>query len=180
MWGAVVGAVVAAVGGAIGIAAGLYVYDDYAYDFVPPDQVAVNTPYDGAKIYDRNGEFLYELVDELNGLRRPVEFDADLAQPHRRDGGNGRRHRSSRTPASTCAASYARPGRTSTRSAPKDILEGSGGSSISQQLAKNLYIPEDERVGTLDRPQDQGSRLRPRADTAVFERADPHVVPEPD
>ena len=151
MWGAVVGAVVAAVGGAIGIAAGLYVYDGYASDFVPPDQVAVNTPYDGAKIYDRNGEFLYELVDELNGLRRPVEFDQ--ISPNM----------IAATVATEDSSFFENSGinvRGLVRAAfenlnpfgQKDILEGSGGSSISQQLAKNLYIPEDERSArSIDR-----------------------------
>ena len=62
------------VASAIAVAAGLYVYDDYADDLVAPERLAVNQPFDGAKIFDRNGEFLYELVDELNGLRRPVDF----------------------------------------------------------------------------------------------------------
>jgi membrane peptidoglycan carboxypeptidase len=135
---------IAAVAVAIAIAGGLYVYDDYAADLVAPEVLAVNRPYDGAQIFDRNGEFLYEFVDELNGLRRPVAFDE--ISPNL----------IAATVATEDATFFENSGlnvRGLARAAIEnfnpfqsgEILEGSGGSSISQQLAKNLYIPEDER-----------------------------------
>ncbi len=145
LWLGAGAAILIAVGGAILIGAGLYVYDDYAADFVQPEELAVNTPYDGAKIFDRNGEFLYELVDELNGLRRPVQFDK--ISPNM----------IAATVATEDSTFFENSGlnvRGLVRAAWEnfnplgsgEILEGSGGSSISQQLAKNLYIPADERA----------------------------------
>jgi membrane peptidoglycan carboxypeptidase len=143
--------VLLAVASGVAIAAGLYLYDDYADEFVAPAQLAVNQPYDGARIYDRNGEFLYELVDELNGLRRPVDFEA--ISPNL----------IAATVATEDATFFQNAGlnmRGLARAAwenfnpfgEAEILTGSGGSSISQQLAKNLYIPEDERTDrTIDR-----------------------------
>ena len=39
-----------------------------------PDELAINQPSYGAKIYDRNGKLLYEYVDDRSGLRRPVKI----------------------------------------------------------------------------------------------------------
>ena len=144
LWGAAGLSIVGAVGLAMAIAAGLYVYDDYASEFVQPQELAINSPYDGAKIYDRNGEFLYQLVDELNGLRRPVPFDeispnmiaATIATEDSTFFENSGLNVRGLVRASLENLNPLQSGQ---------ILEGSGGSSISQQLAKNLYIPEDER-----------------------------------
>ena len=52
----------------------LFVYNDYASSLVAPDELAINQPSYGAKIYDRNMNLLYEYVDDKSGLRRPVSL----------------------------------------------------------------------------------------------------------
>ncbi len=60
------------VGGAI--YAVIALYDSYVNDLVPPEQTAINVPYRGARIYDRNGNLLYQFIDDKNGTRLPVEL----------------------------------------------------------------------------------------------------------
>ena len=57
---------------AVGIA--LSTYNKNVDAMQPPEDLLINQPYDGARIYDRNGILLYEFVDEQNGLRRPVSL----------------------------------------------------------------------------------------------------------
>ncbi|MCA9856466.1 MAG: transglycosylase domain-containing protein, partial [Dehalococcoidia bacterium] len=62
--------------------AGLYAmnrYDQIAADVVPPEQLIAEQSRGGARILDRNGNLLYEFVDELSGLRRPVALE-DMSQ----------------------------------------------------------------------------------------------------
>ena len=47
-------------------------YDEIAAAVVPPEKLLAELPRGGARIYDRHGTLLYEFVDELSGLRRPV------------------------------------------------------------------------------------------------------------
>ena len=56
-------------------AVGVVAYRSYAADLVAPDELAINEPSYGAKIFDRNGLLLYEYVDDRSGLRRPVKLD---------------------------------------------------------------------------------------------------------
>ncbi len=58
-------------GGAFAIA-GFVIYRSYADDLVPIEEVLAQQSAGGAEIYDRNGRPLYEFVDDLEGLRRPV------------------------------------------------------------------------------------------------------------
>ncbi|MCK9494558.1 MAG: transglycosylase domain-containing protein [Dehalococcoidia bacterium] len=136
---------------------GLYAvsrYDEIAEGVVPPEQLIAEQSRGGARILDRNGEFLYEFVDELSGLRRPVSLqnmsqwliDATVAVEdptfYENNGLNTR--------------GLIRAG--VENFAPflmgdeGQFLEGSGGSSITQQLAKNIYIPREERTNrSVDR-----------------------------
>ncbi|MQC17847.1 MAG: penicillin-binding protein [Chloroflexi bacterium] len=123
-------------------------YDEIAADVVPPEQLIAQQSRGGARIVDRNGVLLYEFVDELSGLRRPVALDqisqwlidATIAVEdptfYENNGLNTR--------------GLIRAG--VENFAPflmgdeGEFLEGSGGSSITQQLAKNIYIPREERT----------------------------------
>jgi len=119
-------------------------YDEIAEGVVPPAQLLDELPRGGARIYDRHGTLLYEFVDELSGLRRPVplaEISPWLVQA---------------TISTEDQSFYENNGlnvRGLTRATLEnftpfgdDFLEGSGGSSITQQLAKNVYIPREERA----------------------------------
>src|SRR3972149_6791776 len=62
------------VGLAILVAAAMAVYRGYADDLVAPDELLINQPSYGTKIFDRNGKLLYEYLDDRAGLRRPIEL----------------------------------------------------------------------------------------------------------
>jgi membrane peptidoglycan carboxypeptidase len=127
-------------------------YERYADDFVPPDALAVNQPSLGARIVDREGRLLYDYLDDEVGVRIPVTLDevspAFLAA----------------TIATEDASFFDNTGvnmRGLVRAASEnlnildgddDLLAGSGGSSITQQLVKNVYIPREQRTErSLDR-----------------------------
>jgi membrane peptidoglycan carboxypeptidase len=146
MW-AIALIVIASIGGLIGAGAGVFAlgtYNKYADELVAPDELAINQPSYGAKILDRNGKVLYEYVDDKSGLRRPTHIE-DI------------------TPSFLAAevsteddSFFTNPGinleglaRAALENSPLGgggVFEGSGGSSITQQLVKNVYIPEDERT----------------------------------
>src|SRR6478752_7604917 len=131
----------------IGIAAfagtGLFVYKDYADGFVTPDQLGINKPSGGATILDRNGKLLYRYIDDKEGVRKPIyltettpgflaatiatEDESYFTNPGVNLKGLGR-------------AAWENFG-----SGRGDGEQGTGGSSITQQLVKNLYIPESDR-----------------------------------
>ena len=119
------------------------VYQHYASDLVPPEEEIAKTGSAGSRIYDRNGTQLYEFVDPLSGLSNPVplsEISPWLIQA---------------TISTEDASFYDNPGvniRGLIRAGMENLtpfgpgwFEGSGGSSITQQLIKNVYIPEKER-----------------------------------
>lgn len=126
-------------------------YDSISRGVVPPEQLIAQLPRGGARIYDRNGVLLYEFVDNLSGLRRPVpvgEIAPALVKA---------------TISVEDPTFYGNNGvntRGLVRAAVEnftpflggDLLQGSGGSSITQQLAKNVYIPSEQRSDrTVDR-----------------------------
>ncbi len=128
-----------AVGGGVSFA----VYRYYAADLEAPDLALARTGSAGSRIFDRNGNLLYEFVDPLSGLRNPVpltEISPWLVKA---------------TISTEDASFYDNPGvnvRGVLRAAVENLtpfgpgfLKGSGGSSITQQLVKNVYIPEKER-----------------------------------
>ena len=120
-------------------------YDEFVAEVVPPEELLSTLPRGGARIYDRNGVLLYEFVDEFGGLRRPVPLneisdwvvkattateDADFFE------NNGLNIRGLIRAGIENLSPFGE----------SDFLEGSGGSSITQQLAKNVYIPKEERT----------------------------------
>jgi membrane peptidoglycan carboxypeptidase len=131
---------VVAIGGGVSFA----VYYHYADDLERPDVELARTGSAGSRIFDRNGNLLYEFVDPLSGLKNPVplsEVSPWLIYA---------------TISTEDASFYDNPGvniRGLLRAALENLtpfgpgfLKGSGGSSITQQLVKNVYIPPEERT----------------------------------
>jgi membrane peptidoglycan carboxypeptidase len=132
-----------------GIAAGgavtLTTYHEYANQYEEPSLVAVNKPSAGAIILDRNGNQLYQFIDDKEGIRKPVKL-ADVSP-----------YLIAATIATEDPTFFHNPGvnfrglmRAGQESVDSlvqsgDPFTGTGGSSITQQLVKNLYIPQDER-----------------------------------
>ena len=126
-------------------------YDEFIAYVAPPDELLASLPRGGARIYDRNGVLLYEFVDEFGGLRRPVPIEeisdwliaatiaTEDASFYTNNGLNVR--------------GLARAGvENFSPFGGSEFLEGSGGSSITQQLAKNIYIPKEQRTArTVER-----------------------------
>ena len=133
--------------GVIGIAAlgaaGFGVYRSYASGLKPPDEVIAQQPSGGAQILDRNGNLLYEYVDDRSGLRSPVKLDQISPWMI------------AATVSTEDASFWSNPG-VNTRGLVRAGLEAlhlrsadaastTGGSSITQQLVKNIYIPAADR-----------------------------------
>jgi len=130
------------------VAGGITFYESYIDDLVGPETLAINEPSIGAKIYDRNGHLLYEYLDETAGQRFPIsvdevsdafiaatistEDDTFFVNPGVNTRGLARAAWENLTP-------LVEPNN-------QEQVEGSGGSSITQQLAKNVYIPWEERA----------------------------------
>ena len=124
---------------------GVVLYETYASGLKPPEQAIAEASIGTSIAYDRNGEFLYEFVDPLGGLRDPVPL-SEISP-----------YLIGATIATEDASFYDNPGvnvkgllRAFTSNLPKPlgdgIGEGTGGSSITQQLAKNVYISPEERL----------------------------------
>jgi membrane peptidoglycan carboxypeptidase len=133
--------------GSVAAGAGFYGmarYNEIAEGVVPPEELISKMSRGGARIYDREGRLLYEFVDEVSGLRRPVPL-SEISEWMTRA-----------TISTEDASYYENTGinlRGMARAAIENLtpfsstfLEGSGGSSITQQLAKNVYIPREERA----------------------------------
>ena len=142
------------VGGAAGGAYGVYL--SFADDLVEPEAILETQRALGtSKVFDREGSdgtLLFEFADPLSGLRNPIQIEE--VSPHLIDA----------TVATEDASFWENRGiniRGLTRAAWEnlnlglgsgDFLGGSGGSSITQQLVKNVLIPPEDRVGrTTDR-----------------------------
>jgi membrane peptidoglycan carboxypeptidase len=129
-------------GGAVAIA-GFVVYRSYANDLVPIEEALARQSEGGAQILDRNGQPLYQFVDDLAGLREPVPLSE--VSPYLIDA----------TISTEDASFYSNPGvniKGLLRAAYENFfpgqigfLKGTGGSSITQQLVKNVYISANER-----------------------------------
>ena len=130
--------------GAVGVGFAAITYTTAISDVVPPEQLLARYSRGGARIYDRHGTLMYEFVDELSGLRRPVNLSEvspwitkatiSVEDPDFQD---------------NVGVNY----RGLLRAAVENFtplggsfLGGSGGSSITQQLAKNVYIPREQRA----------------------------------
>ncbi len=131
------------IGVAVAGATGYGVYRSYASDLESPDAVIAKQPSGGAQILDRNGKILYEYVDDRSGLRSPVKLE-DISP-----------WMIAATISTEDASFWSNPG-VNPRGLARAGLEAlhlrsanagtsTGGSSITQQLVKNIYISEDER-----------------------------------
>jgi membrane peptidoglycan carboxypeptidase len=127
-----------------------FLYQNYARDLVAPPEAIANTAIGTSIAYDRNGEYLYQYVDPQGGLRDPVPLEE--MSPFIKDA----------TVSTEDASFYGNPGvnfRGLARAATENLtpfgpgwFEGSGGSSITQQLVKNVYVdPEDRFDRRLER-----------------------------
>jgi membrane peptidoglycan carboxypeptidase len=148
----VLGAPMVMLGAAAGAA--YLIYSDFANELAPPDEIEETQRLLGSsRIFDRNGEdgvLLFEYARPYDGLRAPVRL-------HRVS-----QHIIDATVATEDASFWTNQGinlRGLMRAAwenfgvgSSDFLGGSGGSSITQQLVKNVLIPPEERSGrTLNR-----------------------------
>ncbi|MEX2226753.1 MAG: transglycosylase domain-containing protein [Dehalococcoidia bacterium] len=128
---------------AIAGATGYGVYRSYANDLEPPDEVIASQPSGGAKIYDRNGKLLYEYVDDKSGLRSPVKLEdispwmiaATISTEDWSFWDNRGVNEKGLARAALETLGLRDSGSSNT----------TGGSSITQQLVKNIYIPVEER-----------------------------------
>ncbi|MEK7215406.1 MAG: biosynthetic peptidoglycan transglycosylase, partial [Chloroflexota bacterium] len=120
-----------------GLAAGFYVYA--TKDLAPPETIATRDIARNAKILDRKGRLLYEIFDPQLGRRTTVplsEISPYLIQA---------------TIATEDASFYENQGvniRGIARAMWSNVSKqevSQGGSSITQQLVKNVFIPEEER-----------------------------------
>jgi len=130
---------------AVVIGIGYSVYQSYANDLEPPDEAIAKLPRGGARILDRNGKLLYQFVDDVSGINEPVTKDEVSL------------YLVGATIATEDASFLDNPGVNFEGLAAAAIdnfwpfggrpgfLEGRGGSSITQQLVKNVYFPPEER-----------------------------------
>ncbi|MGD0115839.1 MAG: transglycosylase domain-containing protein [Dehalococcoidia bacterium] len=122
--------------------AGFIVYRVYA-NGMPPVEQLLSQNAGGAQIYDRNGNLLYTFSDDLSGLRSPVPLSE--VSPYLIKA----------TVDTEDSSFYSNPGiniKGLLRAAYENFLpgnlnflQGTGGSSITQQFVKNVYIPEADR-----------------------------------
>ncbi len=153
--------VMLAIGGILGVSGmgvAAVTYTSAMSDVVPPEQLLARYSRGGARIYDRHGALMYEFVDELSGLRRPVKINEvspwltkatiSVEDPDFEEN-VGVNFRGLFRAAFENFTPFGGGG----------LLDGSGGSSITQQLAKNVYIPREERA--------ERSPLRKIKETAI-------------
>jgi len=123
---------------------GLAKYNEFASEVRPAEQLLQELSQGGARIYDRNGVFLYEFVDSVGGLRRPVPLDA--ISPWLVEATIATEDNSFWTNNGLNVAGLARAAWENFSPLEGEYFAGSGGSSITQQLAKNVYIPVNQRT----------------------------------
>jgi membrane peptidoglycan carboxypeptidase len=119
------------------------VYRWYARDLVPPDEMIAAQPSGGAQIFDRNGNLLYEYVDDRSGLRSPVALE-DIS-PYLIAATISTEDFGFWDNAGVNLRGLARAGLEQVGLRDADASASTGGSSITQQLVKNIYIPEEQR-----------------------------------
>ena len=121
---------------------GAWYYQSVVTSIEPPEQLIVGRD-GGARIYDRHGTLLYTYLDERYGVGNRVEIDQ--VSPWIRHA----------TIAAEDASFYSNSGinvRGIARAAVENLkpgdglFDGSGGSSITQQLVKQVYFSAEERA----------------------------------
>jgi membrane peptidoglycan carboxypeptidase len=125
------------------VIASAVIYTHYGDKFVPPDRMAVNTPAGGAKIYDRNGTVLYQYVDDRDGLRAPVPLEQ--ISPWLVAATIATEDSSFYTNQGVNTTGIVRAMWQNFNPLSGHFLDGSGGSSITQQLIKNVYFPPSKQ-----------------------------------
>jgi membrane peptidoglycan carboxypeptidase len=126
------------------IASGFLVYGAYTYDLKPPDEELAASGIGSSAVFDRSGtNQLYQFSSPLHGVRNPVPLEQ--ISPYLVGA----------TVATEDPSFYGNPGvnfRGLARAAFENLtpfgpgfFAGSGGSSISQQLARNVYVDPAER-----------------------------------
>jgi membrane peptidoglycan carboxypeptidase len=131
------------IGLAIAGGTGYGVYRSYADGLKPPDQVIAQQPSGGAQIFDRKGNLLYEYVDDRSGLRSPVKLDE--ISPWMIAATVSTEDASFWTNPGVNTRGLIRAGLETLHLRSADAANTTGGSSITQQLVRNVYIPADER-----------------------------------
>jgi len=133
--GVLLGLIAVVVVGLIGLSVALGVYAHYAQKLPPPEELYDRTSaFQSTKILDRNGRMLYEIIDPLGGRRVVVDFtdlpsvliEATIATEDPTFFTN-----LGVSPAGIARALY------------QDLRHGDrgqGGSTITQQLVKNLFL----------------------------------------
>ncbi|MCH8849879.1 MAG: penicillin-binding protein, partial [Chloroflexi bacterium] len=143
------------IGGGAAAAVSYGVYQGYADELVPPDEEIAKLPRGGARILDRNRTLLFEFVDDSSGLRDPVSYEdislylvaATIALEDTTFMTNpGVNYQG------LASAAWDRFRNTSiVRNLFRPFgdalpaIETRGGSSITQQLVKNIYFSAEER-----------------------------------
>ena len=136
--------VVMLTGAAVMAGVGYGVYRSYADDLVPPDEAIAKLPRGGARIYDRNGALLYEFLNDY-GLRDPVEIeDISLLLIAATIATEDSSFKDNPGVNFKGLAAAAWDNFSPFDSTP-GVFEGRGGSSITQQLVKNVYFTQEER-----------------------------------
>jgi membrane peptidoglycan carboxypeptidase len=132
----------------VGVIAGIgyAVYRSYASDLIPPDEAIAKLPVGGARILDRNGKPLYEFLDDNSGLRDPVSTE-EISRwvPYATIATEDSSFMTNPGVNYKGLASAAFQNFSPFGSSP-GFLEGRGGSSITQQLVKNVYFSPEERT----------------------------------
>ncbi len=133
-----------------GAGAAYGVYQSFANDLIEPTDIELTQRSLGtSKVFDRDGEdgeLLFEFADPLSGLRNPIQIET--VSHHLID-----------ATVSTEDATFFDNTGINTRGLLRaawenvglgfgsgDFLGGSGGSSITQQLVKNVLLPAEERT----------------------------------
>lgn len=126
-------------------AASLFVGYNQMADELPADpEVAFAQQNLGpAKIFDRRGTLLYEFEDETEGLRNPVKL-AEIS-PFLINATIATEDNSFYSNPGINSRGLARAGVENFITTDTGVLQGSGGSSITQQLVKNVFIPQEQR-----------------------------------
>ncbi|MEK7693436.1 MAG: transglycosylase domain-containing protein [Chloroflexota bacterium] len=122
---------------------GFGVYRSYADELKSPGEVISQQPSGGAQIVDRHGNVLYEYVDDRSGLRSPVKLE-DIS-PWMIAATISTEDASFWTNPGLNTRGLIRAGLEAMHLRSADAASTTGGSSITQQLVKNVYISPSDR-----------------------------------